>query len=98
MAYADTYNTASAENFQHAAYVAAWMIAQDIISTPIQNTTPARKDWATKVMQERTNITPRQLAFQMLRNAAVLAAGVGASDQQMLTACLERLDDLVAIG
>lgn len=96
MAYVDDYNTAEAENFQKAAYVAVWMIAQDIISDA--GATAARKDWAQKVMSDRLNITRRQLSFQLMRNAAVKAAGVGATDQQYLTAALERLDDLVRIG
>lgn len=102
MAYQDLYNTADAEAFQHMSYVAAWTVAQDIagrpIGDPLGGTTTERKDWAAKVMREALNISPRQLAFQMMRNPAVRAAGVGATDQQMDTACLEVLDDLVSIG
>lgn len=102
MAYQDLYNTADAEAFQHMSYVAAWTVAQDIAGRPIGDptggTTTERKDWAAKVMREALNISPRQLAFQMMRNPEVRAAGVGATDQQMDTACLEVLDDLVSIG
>jgi hypothetical protein len=98
MAYQDDYNTANSAAFQSMSYVASWVIAQDIAGTPIENTTQARKDWAQKVMTERTNITPRQLAFQMMRNAAVKAAGVASTDEQMQQACLGVLDDLVRIG
>ena len=88
-------------------YVAAWTVAQDIAGRPIgdppggtttERKDSERKDWAAKVMREALNISPRQLAFQMMRNPAVRAAGVGATDQQMDTACLEVLDDLVSIG
>lgn len=96
MAYADIFNTAEAENFQKMAFVATWMVAQDIISD--SNASMERKDWAYKVMAERLNISARQLAFQMLRNPAVMAAGVNSTDQQMLIAYLERLNDLVLIG
>lgn len=96
MAFQDLCNTADAAAFQNMSYVAAWMVGQDIVSDPKAST--ERKDWASKVMREALMITPRQLAFQMLRNDVVAVAGVNSTDQQMITACLERLDDLVAIG
>lgn len=96
MAYADLWNLADNDGFQHMSYVAAWVVGQDIIGDP--NASSERKDWAAKVMRESLNITPRRLAFQMLRNQAVAQAGVGSTDQQMRKACLEVLDDLVAIG
>ena len=99
MAYADLYNAADDEvNFQKRCYVAAWIIAQDIAGTPLANTTQARKDWAAKVMAERTNITGRQLAFQLLRHPDVAAALNAATDDQIRIAVLTRLDDLVEIG
>lgn len=104
MAYADLWNLAATEdgNFQHMSYVAAWIVAQDIAGRPIgagpNETTGERKDWAAKVMRESLNITARQLAFQMLRNPTVRAAGVAATDDEMRMACLEVLDDLVTIG
>lgn len=97
MAYADIYNTANdAIVFQPRCYVACWLVAQDIISDV--NAPPARKDWAAKVMSEKLNITSRQLALQILRNDVVETQLNNATDQQILTATLERLNDLVSIG
>lgn len=97
----DLYNTADTPAFQHMSYVAAWVVGQDILGLPLGappgGTTQERQDWAGKVMREELKITPRQLAFQMLRND-IVAAGVNSTDQQMVTACLERLDNLVAAG
>lgn len=98
MAYADTYNTANDANFQGMAYVAAWTVAQDIAGTPLANTTPERKAWALRVMSDKMQISARQLAFQMLRDATVRLKGVSATDPEMLNAALSRLDDLVSIG
>lgn len=95
--YADTYNTANdAVIFQPRCYVAMWLVAQDIIGDV--NASAARKDWAAKVMAERLNITSRQLALQVLRNATVAAQLNNATDANILTGVLERLDDLVSIG
>lgn len=95
--YVDTYNAASdAAIFQPKCYIAAWLVAQDIIGDV--NATPERKDWAAKVMSERLNITPRQLALQVLRNSTVAAQLNNATDANILTGVLERLDDLVRIG
>ena len=97
MAYADTYNTANdAAIFQPRCYVAMWLVAQDIIGDA--QASQERKDWAYAVMAERVQITPRQLALQVLRSGPVAAALNNATDQQILTAVLERLNDLVQIG
>lgn len=96
MSYVDDYNTAESENFQKGCYVATWLVAQDILSDA--QASAERKDWAQKVMEDRTSITLRQLSFQMMRHAPLKAAGGAASDAVFLEAALVRLDDLVRIG
>lgn len=67
MAYADIFNTAEAENFQKMAFVATWMVAQDIISD--SNASMERKDWAYKViavMAAGVNSTDQQMLITCL--------------------------------
>lgn len=95
--YADIYNAATdAEIFQPRCYVAAWLVASNILADAQE--TSARKSWASKVVEERLAITSRQLAFQVLRDATVQTNPGAATDDQILQALISRLDVLVTLG
>lgn len=96
MAYADIHNAAIDANFQGRCYVAAWLVAWDLIGNPAA--TEAQKDWAQKVVTERLSITPKQLAMALMRNQTVQTAIGSATDAELLAAVLTGLDDLVKAG
>ena len=96
MAFADIHNLAINAGFQGQCYVAAWMVANDILAD--SNAAPARKDWARRAIADKLSITPKQLAFQVLRNAVVQTAGVNSTDAQFTTAVQAQIATLVAIG
>lgn len=99
MAYKDIYAAVNDEVFRGRCQVAMWKAAQDIANEP--DTTPhhqERRDWATRVLQDHANITPRQLVMQVLRNP-VIAGDVEAADDGALQYQVNTiLDDLIRIG
>ncbi len=97
MAYADTYNTAKDEAiFQPRCFIAMWTLAQDVIGN--QGLSQSHRDWAALVLRGQQRITGLQLALQVLRDPTVLAGLNNATDPQILTATISRLDNLVQIG
>lgn len=99
MAYADIYTAAADTTFQGRCLVAMWQAAQDIANeAPTTADHQARKDWSTRVLQDRANITPRQLAMQVLRNATIAAAGTTATDGDLQFQVNSVLNDIIAIG
>lgn len=99
IAYADIYNAANDEiNFQPRCYVACWVVATDLKGNPNEREGSLRKVWAAKVIEDRLNITPKLLAFQLMRHPDVLANLNNSTDDQLRIAVLSFLDDLVAIG
>lgn len=99
MAYADIYTAASDETFQGRCLVAAWVAAQAIIAEDPQ--TPdhtARKAWATNILRDQAQISPKQLAIQVLRNPTIAASPVAASDGDIQFQVNSILADLVLIG
>ena len=94
--YADIYNAAIDSNYQGRCYVAAWLVAWDILGD--SNAPQERKEWAGEVVQRRMAVTPEQLVMALMRNATVQAQVGAATDEQLLTAVLTGLDELVAAG
>lgn len=99
MAYADIFNAANDAMFQGRCLVAMWKAAQDISSeAPDTPNHGARMDWATRVLQDRTNITPRQLAMQVLRNGTIAANPGAASDGDIQFQVNSIVGELIAVG
>lgn len=99
MAYADIYNAANDALFQGRCQVAMWKAAQDIATEgPEAAAHVVRMDWATRVLQDRANITPRQLAMQILRNPAIAANPGAASDGDIQYQVNSMIESLIAVG
>jgi hypothetical protein len=99
MAYLDIFNAANDAAFQGRCLVAMWKSAQDIANEA--DTTPnhqARKDWSVRVLQDRANITPRQVAMQVLTNAVIASAPDTASDSDIQYQVNASLNAIIAIG
>ena len=99
MAYTDIYTAANDATFQERCLVAMWKAAQDI--TAEASNTPnhqARIDWATRVLQDGANITPRQLAMQVLRNPTIASNPTGSTDDDLQFQVNSVLANLITIG
>lgn len=99
MAYADIFNAANDPLFQGRCLVAMWRAAQDI-TTEDEGTAnhQARRDWATRVLQDRANITSRQLTMQVLRNETIAANPGASTDGDLQYQVNSMIDSLVSIG
>jgi cytochrome c5 len=99
MAYADIFNAANDPLFQGRCLVAMWRAAQDIAAeAPEAPSHQQRADWATRVLQDKAIITPRQLAMQVLRNMTIAANPGGSSDDDIQFQVNSILLPLIAIG
>lgn len=99
MAYADIYTAATDTAFQGRCLVAMWKAAQDIAAEATNTANhSARADWATRVLQDRANITPRQLAMQVLRNPTIAASPGTSTDDDLQFQVNSILTDLLTIG
>jgi hypothetical protein len=99
MSYADIYAAANDPAFQGRCQVAIWKAAQDIANEdPATEGHAARMDWVTRVLQDRPNITPRQLAVQVLRNPVIAGDPEGVDDGAIQYQVNTILADLIAIG
>lgn len=99
MTYAAIYTAANEAVFQGRCQVAMWKAAQDVVAeSPSTEGHKSRMDWATRVLRDGANITPRQLAMQVLRNAVIAADPVAASDSDMQYQVNSVINDLIAIG
>lgn len=99
MSYTDIFNAANDPGFQGRCRVATWRTAQDIANeAPETENHQSRKDWAMRVLADRTNITDRQLAMQVLRNSVIAAAPANAPDSDIQYQVNTVLDALIAIG
>lgn len=99
MSYAAIYNAANDPDFQGRCQVALWRAAQDISSeSPEVENRQARLDWATRVLRDGANITPRQLAMQVLRNPVIAADPIAADDGAIQYQVNVVVLDLMAIG
>lgn len=99
MTYATTYAAATDAAFQGRCIVATWVAAQDILSE--STNTPdhqARLDWANRVLTDATNMSPRVLAMQVLRNAVIAANPSTASDSDIQFQVNSTIDALVRVG
>jgi hypothetical protein len=99
MAYADIYNAANDPLFQGRCQVAMWKAAQDIAAEdPATANHSARMDWANRVLQDRANITPRQLAMQVLRNPTIASNPGASTDGDLQFQVNSVLASLIAVG
>lgn len=99
MAYADIYNAAIDPLFQGRCQVAMWKAAQDIAAeSPEAAAHMVRMDWATRVLQDRANITPRQLAMQVLRNATIAANPGASTDGDLQFQVNSMIEALISVG
>jgi hypothetical protein len=99
MALIDIYNAANNATFQGRCLVAAWTAAQAIVNeSPDTPGHVNRLDWATRVLQDRANITPRQLAVQVLRNPTIAQSPDTATDGDLQFQVNSVLPDIITIG
>ena len=99
MSYADIFSAANDTDFQGRCQVAMWKAAQDIAAEASSTADhAARLDWASRVLQDRANITPRQLAMQVLRNPVIAATPAAAPDGDLQYQVNVLINDLIAIG
>ena len=99
MAYSDIYAAVSDPTFQGRCLVAMWKAAQDIASEdPSAANHLARMDWATRALTDRTNITPRQLAMQVLRNTTIAANPASSTDGDLQFQVNSVINDIIRIG
>jgi hypothetical protein len=99
MSYSDIFTAANDVAFQGRCQVAAWVAAQNIAAeAPGTANHRARLDWAVRVLTDRANITPRQLAMQVLRNPTIAANPSTSVDGDLQFQVNSILDDLIAIG
>lgn len=99
MSYSDIFAAANDATFQGRCLVAAWTSAQAIkTEDPATPDHQARKDWADRMLADRPNITPRQLAMQVLRNPVIAAAPAAADDGALQYQVNAIIGDLIAIG
>jgi hypothetical protein len=99
MAYTDIYTAVDDATFQGRCQVAMWKAAQDIAAeAPSTQNHQARIDWATRVLQDRANISPRQLAMQVLRNPTIAGNPTESTDGDLQFQVNSVLDDLITIG
>lgn len=99
MNYLAIFNATIDPDFQARCQVAVWKAAQDIAAEAAG--TPnhaARIDWATRVLHDRANVTPRQLAMQVLRNTTIAASPSAASDGDIQYQVNSIVDALIAVG
>jgi hypothetical protein len=99
MAYTDIFTAANEATFQGRCLVAMWKAAQDIANeSPATDNHASRKDWAVRVLQDRANITARQVAMQVLRNPTIATAPASAADEDIQYQVNTILADIIAIG
>lgn len=97
--YADIYAAVTDAAFQGRCLVAMWKAAQDIAAeAPSMPNHQARIDWAVRVLQDKANITPRQLAMQVLRNATIAGNPSASTDSDLQFQVNSVLADLITIG
>lgn len=79
MALLDIFTAANNADFQGRCMAAAWQTAQHVIAGDEgYNVTQPSKDFAYSLLRDSAQITPRQVAMQVLRNATI-AGNVAAS-------------------
>lgn len=102
MSYLDVYKAANDPDFQGRCQVAMWKAAQNIADesepSEIGPSFYARRDFYTKVLQERSNITAHQLAVQVLRNEAIAADPFNATDEAIQAQVDAVVPFLITIG
>lgn len=99
MSYSDIYAAANDAAFQGRCLVAMWKAAQDVANeSPATDNHAARLDWAVRVLQDRANITPRQVAMQVLTNAVIASAPASAVDTDIQYQVNTVLNSIIAIG
>ena len=95
----DIYSAAEDVTLQSRCLAATWKAAQDImVEDPNEPNHQARKDWATNVLRDSTNITPRQLVMQVLRNPTIAEDPLAAPDGDLQFQINSIIASLVEIG
>lgn len=99
MGYSEIYSAAVDGQFQGRCQVAMWRVAQNVLDEdPATKDHQTRTEWATRVLQDRANITPRQLAMQVLRNATISDDPAASTDGDIQYQVNSILPYLIAIG
>lgn len=99
MSYLSIYQTAIDPDFQGRCLVACWTAARDILAEDrtVKNHRE-RIDWARRILRGGQNITPTQLAVQVLANATVAQKLKTAEDGDLQFVVNSVIDNLIEIG
>lgn len=99
MAFLDIYNAANDADFQGRCMAAAWQTAQHVIAGDAgYDTSPQSRDFAYGLLRDRSQITPRQVAMQVLRNTTISSNIAGAVDSDIDWQVKQVWLDLASIG
>lgn len=99
MSYTTIYNAAINPEFAAKCRVATWKAAQDIAAEDANTPNHAvRADWAQRVLTDKSAITDRQLAMQVLRNSVIAGDPDNAPDGDIQYQVNQVLDSIIAIG
>ncbi len=99
MTYSAIYAASTDTTFQGRCAVALWKAAQDILAEDAQTPNHAQRvNWARTALAGRLEITPQQLAVQVLRNPTIAADPAAASDGDLQFQVNSILADLLLIG
>lgn len=99
MSYLSIFSAANDPTFQSRCRVATWMAAQDIAAEdPATQSHESRMDWSSRVLADKTNITDRQLAMQVLRNPVIAADTANVDDAAIQFQVNTALAAIIAIG
>lgn len=99
MSYLTIFEAANNVEFQSRCRVATWRAAQDIAAE--DDATPnhaTRMDWASRVLTDKSNITDKQLAMQVLRNVGIAESPNAAPDEDIQFQINSVIDSIIAIG
>jgi hypothetical protein len=99
MSYLSIYAAANDHDFQARCRVATWKAAQDVAAEDPETVDhAARLEWASRVLNDNTAITDRQLAMQVLRNPVIAADPGTVSDNDIQFQVSVVLPNIIAIG
>ena len=84
MSLQSVYEAAQDDTFQGRCMAAAWQTAQHVVAGDEgYNVTQQSKDFAYSLLRDSNQITPRQVAMQVLRNLTIAGNVAGSTDSDI---------------
>ncbi len=98
MALLDIYTAANNADFQGRCMAAAWQTAQHVIAGDEgYNVTQPSKDFAYSLLRDSNQITPRQVAMQVLRNPTIAGNVAASTDNDIAYQINQAWADLMSV-